>query len=79
MLRFDPWVRKIPRRRAWQPTTVFLSGEPHGWRSLAGCGPQGHKESATTEQLTHPEYWTTADVQGLKWSGQARRVTEWSG
>ena len=78
-LRFDPWVRKIPRRRAWQPTTVFLSGEPHGWRSLAGCGPQGHKESATTEQLTHPEYWTTADVQGLKWSGQARRVTEWSG
>ena len=31
----DPWVRKIPRRRAWQPTPVFLPGEFHGQRSLA--------------------------------------------
>ena len=28
--RFDPWVRKIPWRRAWQPTPVFLPGESHG-------------------------------------------------
>ena len=34
--RFDPWVRKIPWRRKWQPTPVFLSGEFHGQRSLAG-------------------------------------------
>ena len=27
---FDLWVRKIPRRRAWQPTPVFLPGESHG-------------------------------------------------
>ena len=33
---FNPWVRKIPWRRAWQPTPVFLPGEPHGQRSLAG-------------------------------------------
>ena len=33
---FDPWVRKIPRRRAWQPTSVVLPGESHGQRSLAG-------------------------------------------
>ena len=33
---FDPWVRKIPWRRARQPTPVFLSGESHGQRSLAG-------------------------------------------
>ena len=33
--RFDPWVRKIPLRRAWQPTLVFLPGESHGQRSLA--------------------------------------------
>ena len=26
--RFDPWLRKIPQRRAWQPTPVFLPGEP---------------------------------------------------
>ena len=32
--RFDPWVGKIPWRRAWQPTTAFLSGESHGQRSL---------------------------------------------
>ena len=32
--KFDPWVRKIPRRRAWQPTPVFLPGESHGQRSL---------------------------------------------
>ena len=35
-LGFDPWVRKIPRRRAWQPTPVFLPGESHGQRSLEG-------------------------------------------
>ena len=28
-LRFDPWVRKIPLRRKWQPTPVFLPGESH--------------------------------------------------
>ena len=36
-------------RRAWQLTPVFLPGESHGQRSLIGCGPQGHKESDTTE------------------------------
>ena len=36
-------------RRAWQPTPVFLPGESHGQRSLAGCSPQGLKESDATE------------------------------
>ena len=45
-------VRKIPRRRKWQRTPVLLPGECHGQRSLAGCSPQGHKESDTTEQLS---------------------------
>ena len=31
---FNPWVRKIPWRRAWQPTPVFLPTESHGQRSL---------------------------------------------
>ena len=35
---FDPWVGKIPWRRAWQPTPVFSPGESHGQRSLAGYG-----------------------------------------
>ena len=39
----DPW------RREWQPTPVFLPGEFHGQRSLAGRSPWGHKESDRTE------------------------------
>ena len=42
-------VGKIPWRRAWQPTPVFLPGESHGQRTLAGYSPWGHKESGTTE------------------------------
>ena len=34
---FDPWVGKIPWRRKWQPTPVFLPGESQGWGSLVGC------------------------------------------
>ena len=37
--RFDPWVRKIPWRRKWQPNPVFLPGKSHGQRSLAGYSP----------------------------------------
>ena len=50
-LRLDPWVGKIPWRRDWQPTPVFLPRESHGQRSLVGYSPQGHKELDTTEQL----------------------------
>ena len=49
---FDPWVGKIPWRREWQPTPVFLPGEFHGQRSLAGYSPWGCKESDMTERLT---------------------------
>ena len=52
-LQFDPWVRKIPWRRAGQPTSVFLPGESHGQRSLEGYSPLGHKESDTTEATYH--------------------------
>ena len=45
---------KILWRRKWQPTPVFLPGESHGQRSLAGYSPWGHKESDPTEQLTPP-------------------------
>ena len=50
--RFDPWVRKIPWRRQWQPAPVFLPGESHGQRSLVGYSPRGHKELDTTEWLS---------------------------
>ena len=41
-LGFDLWVRKIPWRRKWQPTLVFLPGKSHGQRSLVGYSPWGH-------------------------------------
>ena len=50
---FHLWVWKIPWRRAWQPTPVFLPGEYHGQRSLVGHGPRGHGESDTTEITEH--------------------------
>ena len=49
--RFNPWAWKIPWRRAWQATPVFLPGESHGQRSLVGYSPWGCKESDMTEQL----------------------------
>ena len=48
-----PWVMKIPWKREWLPTPVFLSGEFHEQRSLAGYSPWGRKELDMTEWLTH--------------------------
>ena len=52
-MRIDPWVRKIPWRRAWQPTLVLLPGELHGQRSLAGYSPCGCKELDMAEMTLH--------------------------
>ena len=45
----DPWVGKNPWNRKQQPTPVFLFGESHGQRSLAGYSPRGWKELDMTE------------------------------
>ena len=50
---FNPWVGTIPWRRDWLPTSVFMPGESHGQRSLAGYIPLDLQELDTTEQLTH--------------------------
>ena len=50
--RFDPWVGKIPWKRKWLPSPVFLPGKFHVQKSLAGYSPWGYKESDMTEQLT---------------------------
>ena len=49
---FNPWVGKIPWRRKWLPTPVFLIGEFRGQRNQVVYSPRGRKESDTTEQLT---------------------------
>ena len=65
---FDPWVGKIPWRRACQPTPVFLPGEFHGQRSLGGRGDLKsmgcQKESDMPEQLTHA--YTSKDIEKYK-------------
>ena len=44
---FDPWVRKIPWRKKWQPTPVLLPGKSHGQRSLVGYTVHGVAKSWT--------------------------------
>ena len=67
---FHSWVRKIPRRRPWQPTPVFfLPGESHGQRGLAGYSPKGHKESDTTEA---PECAHTYRILGREETNSAK-------
>ena len=51
--RLDPWVGKIPWRRAQQPTPIFLPGESQGQRSLVGFSPQRRTELDMTEATAH--------------------------
>ena len=63
---FDPWVRKIPWRRKWQPTPVLFPEKFHGWRSPIGYSPWGCKESDTTERFHLTLYiWTRHPVANL--------------
>ena len=50
--RFNPWVRRIPWRREWLSTPLFLPGESHGQRTLVGYSPWSHKESDTAERTS---------------------------
>ena len=60
--RLDSCIWKIPQRKEWQPTPVFLPGEFHGQRSLVGYSSWGYKESKLTKRLLHTRilqcrYW----------------------
>ena len=70
--KFHTWIEKIPRRRNWQPTSVFLSGKFHGQKSLEGYHLWGRKESDTVEQLsTHSSlYKQNGDI----WIGFSRQI-----
>ena len=56
----ETWVPPLgwedPLEKETQPTPVLLPGESHGHRSLAGYSPWGHKQSDTTERLTHTHH-----------------------
>ena len=72
---FNPWIGKMPCRRAWQPNPIFLPGESHGQRSLVGYSPWSLKEPDTTERLsTHTLLFGLPRCQGGKESAcQYRR------
>ena len=62
---FEPWVGKIPRRRKWQSTPVFLPGKSHGLRSLAGyhyMGSQRVGHDLETKQVHHRNPGYTVSV-----------------
>ena len=62
---FNPWVGKISWRRAWQPTPVFLPGEFHGQRSLAG-----YIQSTESHRVEHD--WCNSAWHGMAPSGPAQ-------
>ena len=64
---FDPWVGKIPWRRAWQPTPVFLPGESPWTEEPAGYSPWCCKESDATELLSTPSR-AHVSFSLLKWN-----------
>ena len=53
---FNPWVRKIPWSRKWQPAPIGFPGKFHGERNLAGYSTWGHTESDTTENACMHSY-----------------------
>lgn len=78
---FDPRVRKIPWERKWQPTSIFLPGEPRRQGSLPGYSPWGFKgvgqDLATKQQQVSPRHylnvlvtWWLASYRasGLRWT-----------
>ena len=64
---------RVPWRRAWQPTPAFLPGESHGQRSLVGYGPQGHKETDTTEATEHTHMLCVGRERGTQRASTPRK------
>ena len=62
---FDPWVGKIPWRRAWHPTPVFLPGESPWTEEPGGLQSRGCKESDTTEHTARHIHWVTLPLRNI--------------
>ena len=66
--RFDPWVRKIPWKKKWQPTPVFLPGESHGQRRLRGYSPWDLKEMGSQRVgLSTVLFWCFTEIVAVAW------------
>ena len=64
-LRFDPWSRKIPWRRKWQPTQVFLPGKSYGHRTLVSYSPWGWKNQTWIRNWKHARTHTHTHTHTL--------------
>ena len=60
---FNPWVRRIPQRKKWQPAAVFLPGELHGHGSPVGYRLWGHKELDMTDCSNKHRYCGLGSTQ----------------
>ena len=70
------WVRKIPWRRTWQCTLVFLPAESYGQRSLTGYSPWNHKELDTTEPPPHTSIKTNLEKkEGTQRPSEANKAS----
>ena len=82
---FDPWVRKVPWIRKWQPTPVFVPGKSHGWRSLEGYSLWVYSKESDMAEWLHFLSWPP-DVKnqlngkdpdaGKDWRQEEKRMTE---
>ena len=61
---FDPWVGKIPWKRKWQLTPVFLPEKSHRQRSLAGYSPWGQESDTTKHTIMIQETQGTMGTYG---------------
>ena len=80
---FDPWIRKIPWRKKWQPTIIFLPGKSHGQWSLVG-----YKESdmtVTKPQMKWPKKvweevgrsrWVFTERLKIQWVERKKRISQ---
>ena len=72
--RLEPWVGKIPWRRAWQPTPGFSPGKSQGQKSLEDPSSQYHKETDMTEH-TRAHTHTHTHIQWLPMFGMGEGIT----
>ena len=73
---FDPWVGKIPWRRAWQSTPVFLAGESHGQRSLMVTVYREAKSRTQLKELSTHTWRLDLECFGLEEVGKSDFAVE---
>ena len=78
ILPFNPWVRKIPCRRKWQPTPVILPQKSHGQRSMGGAGWGGAGYSQWGRRVRHNRVSEQSTHEG-SWKGLLGAEGSWSG